>query len=230
MSAAAAAGGAPSRIVLITGGNRGIGFAVIQQLARAHPEWTILLGARTQEKCAQAIQQLQLGSDSKAPAGSGSGATTVHPLVVDIDSAESIAEAARQVRSRYGRLDVLVNNAAIEGAAAPETFHTNVTGTLAMIDAFLPLMTAEKPAVAEGGEGAAATTAAAGPSILNLSSADAVDALNDMPAKLRERWLDPNLTMEGVSRAAQPASAIHRRERAHTVHPRRLTHRIERSD
>jgi NAD(P)-dependent dehydrogenase (short-subunit alcohol dehydrogenase family) len=166
MSSAPAA--SAGRTVLITGGNRGIGFAVIQQMIRTHPDCTILLGARSSDKCKEALKKL------------GDKATNVKPLVVDIDHSASIRQAAKDVQQQYGGLDVLVNNAAIDQSTAEKTFHTNVDGMLEMISAF-------KPVLRENA------------SILNLSSADSVDAINSFPKKLRDRWLDPELTIDGVS-------------------------------
>ena len=81
-------------VSLVTGGNRGIGLQVCRQLAeRGH---SVLLTARS--------------ADAAAAAARAAG---TEPLQLDVTDPASIAAAARQVAERYGRLDVMVNNAAI---------------------------------------------------------------------------------------------------------------------
>ena len=76
----------------------------------------------------------------------------VEGLVLDVTNPESIAAAAARVADRYGRLDILVNNAAIrieEYGKRPseqpldqwrKTFDTNLFGMVAVTKAFLPLI------------------------------------------------------------------------------------------
>src|SRR5580658_2905362 len=86
--------GAMITICLVTGGNRGIGREVCRQLAqRGH---TVILTARESEAAAAAAQ-----------------AVRAEPLQLDVTDQASVAAAARHVSERHGRLDVLVNNAAI---------------------------------------------------------------------------------------------------------------------
>jgi NAD(P)-dependent dehydrogenase (short-subunit alcohol dehydrogenase family) len=118
---------------LVTGANKGIGFATVRRLAERG--WTVLLGARDAERGAVAAATLH-------------GDVTVLPL--DVTSDESVAAAVKEVESRYGRLDVLVNNAGIIGppVAALDTgaeemlacYATNVFGPVRMTRAFLPLL------------------------------------------------------------------------------------------
>jgi NAD(P)-dependent dehydrogenase (short-subunit alcohol dehydrogenase family) len=120
-------------IALVTGANKGIGFATVRRLADRG--WTVLLGARDAERGAAAAETLH-------------GDVTVLPL--DVTSDESVAAAVKEVESRYGRLDVLVNNAGIIGppVAALDTgaeellacYATNVFGPVRMTRAFLPLL------------------------------------------------------------------------------------------
>src|SRR6266481_7202443 len=84
-----------STVSLVAGGNRGISREVGRQLAeRGH---TVVLTARSAEAAATAAR-----------------ATGTEPLQLDVTDPASIAAAARQVGERHGRLDVLVNNAAID--------------------------------------------------------------------------------------------------------------------
>jgi NAD(P)-dependent dehydrogenase (short-subunit alcohol dehydrogenase family) len=81
-------------VALVTGGNRGIGREVARQLAeRGH---TVVLTARSAQAAATAAR-----------------AVNAEPLPLDVTGPASVAAAARHVRDRHGKLDVLVNNAAI---------------------------------------------------------------------------------------------------------------------
>jgi NAD(P)-dependent dehydrogenase (short-subunit alcohol dehydrogenase family) len=120
-------------IALVTGANKGIGHTVVRRLAERG--WTVLLGSRDPARGAAAAATLQ---------------GDVEALAIDVTSEESVAAAAKEVEERYGRLDVLVNNAGIVGnrVAALDTsaadllacYDTNVFGPVRVTRAFLPLL------------------------------------------------------------------------------------------
>lgn len=92
-----------SRIVLITGGNTGIGYESVKALyASSHPH-TILMGSRSLEKANESISKLKNEV-------SGSKSELV-PIQIDIEDDASIEKAFGEVESKYGRVDTLVNNA-----------------------------------------------------------------------------------------------------------------------
>ncbi|MDH3684326.1 MAG: SDR family NAD(P)-dependent oxidoreductase, partial [Acidimicrobiia bacterium] len=84
---------------LVTGANRGIGRAVAGQLAGLGHH--VLFGCRKPEAAAAAAQEIE---------AAGGGAT---PIELDVASAESVSSAAATIGSHVGRLDILINNAAI---------------------------------------------------------------------------------------------------------------------
>jgi NAD(P)-dependent dehydrogenase (short-subunit alcohol dehydrogenase family) len=88
----------PTRIALVTGANRGIGFEVCRELASKG--LIVLLAARDAAKAKTAAKKL-------------ANVGTVEPLLLDVADEQSIKNAAAEVASRYGHLDVLVNNAGI---------------------------------------------------------------------------------------------------------------------
>ena len=89
---------AESRVALVTGANRGIGREIARQLANRG--LTAVVGSRDAK-----------GRQAAAALG-GSGAPL--PVVaLDVADAESIRIAVAEVEGRFGRLDVLVNNAGI---------------------------------------------------------------------------------------------------------------------
>jgi NAD(P)-dependent dehydrogenase (short-subunit alcohol dehydrogenase family) len=124
-------------IALITGANRGIGFEVCRQLAERN--FIVLLTSRDTAKASIAAKKL---------ANMG----TVEPLALDVANARSIEKAAAEVASRYGSLDVLVNNAGINydtwetvenadiNGTVMETITTNLLGSWRVCQAFLPLL------------------------------------------------------------------------------------------
>ena len=125
------------RLALVTGANRGIGFEVCRQLAMR--AFVVLLSARDEAKARSAAKKL-------ADIG------TVEPLLLDVADASSIQKAAAEVASRYGFLDVLVNNAGINydtwetvakaniDGTVMETITTNLLGPWRLCRAFLPLL------------------------------------------------------------------------------------------
>ena len=125
------------KIALVTGANKGIGFETVRQLGEKG--YTILVGARDEARGAEAVEKLK---------GEGFDADFVK---IDSTDAETISSAARTVGEKYGKLDVLVNNAgiALDAGQKPsavsqdllrQTFDTNFFGIIAVTQAFLPLL------------------------------------------------------------------------------------------
>ncbi|KAK1601128.1 hypothetical protein QYE76_007889 [Lolium multiflorum] len=140
-----------TRIAVVTGGNKGIGFEVCRQLASDGV--TVVLTA--------AVDKLK---------GLGLFKVVFHQL--DVSDASSIAGLANFLKTRFGKLDILVNNASVGGAeysklsipsrksaldshqrlemimknvretvdAAKEAVQTNYYGTKHVIEALLPLL------------------------------------------------------------------------------------------
>jgi NAD(P)-dependent dehydrogenase (short-subunit alcohol dehydrogenase family) len=128
-----------SKIALITGANKGIGFETARQLAKSGGVH-VLLAARDRAKGVDAALKLQ-----------GEG-LDVEALTLDVTDADSIASAAKDIGKKFGRLDILINNAGIAAddkskkvseqslATWRKTFDTNVFGLIAVTQAFLPLL------------------------------------------------------------------------------------------
>jgi NAD(P)-dependent dehydrogenase (short-subunit alcohol dehydrogenase family) len=125
------------KIALVTGANKGIGFETVRQLGEKG--YTILVGARDETKGAEAIEKLK------------SEGFDAHFVKIDSTDQETIKNAAQRVGEKYGKLDVLINNAgiAIDGEYKPsevspdllrQTFDTNFFGVIAVTQAFLPLI------------------------------------------------------------------------------------------
>jgi len=134
-----------SRIALVTGGNRGIGYEICRQLARKG--LTVVLASRSIAAGRAAARRLQAeGSDVE-----GCG---VEVQRLDVSSPASIRAAVKAVVKRHGRIDVLVNNAGIladahgariigsNPAVFRKTLDTNFHGPLLLVQAVVPLMLA----------------------------------------------------------------------------------------
>ena len=124
-------------IALVTGANKGIGYAVAAGLGALG--WNVGVAARDDGRREAAVAKLiAAGVDAFG-------------VSLDVTDDASVAAAAQQVEERAGRLDVLVNNAGIVGRwpDAPTTLtpedvrtvlETNVIGTIRVTNAFLPLL------------------------------------------------------------------------------------------
>ncbi|KAJ7472670.1 hypothetical protein FB451DRAFT_1469583 [Mycena latifolia] len=129
---------AETKIALITGANKGIGFEIAKQLASQHKGYHILMGCRDAERGAKAAETLQKEGLS------------VEALTIDVADDRSIEAAAQTVKSKFGRLDVLINNAGISldsftgepptRAMFEQTFAVNVFGAASTTEAFIPLL------------------------------------------------------------------------------------------
>jgi NAD(P)-dependent dehydrogenase (short-subunit alcohol dehydrogenase family) len=134
-----------TRIALITGANQGVGYQVAKELVANGV--TVLVGSRNFERGEAAAKEI------------GPGAI---PLQLDVTDGASIKAAAGRVRSEFGRLDLLVKNAAISNTTKGDMslaqyrdvslpsnvsldeirtiWETNVFGVLAVYQAVLPLL------------------------------------------------------------------------------------------
>jgi NAD(P)-dependent dehydrogenase (short-subunit alcohol dehydrogenase family) len=129
------------RVALVTGGNRGIGFAACKGLAQAGLR--VILGSRDVESGIQAAERLR-HDDFK-----------VDPHQLDVTDPASIEGLKAYVLKQYGRLDVLVNNAAVHLDSSKsflnipveivhQTFEVNLYGALRLCQAFIPMMREQK--------------------------------------------------------------------------------------
>ena len=129
--------GMTKKITLITGAAKGIGFETARLLAGEGHH--VIICARKLDAATRAVRRLATDGMS------------VEALPLDVTDQASIDAAVASVEASHGRLDVLINNAAVlldhyQGAAQTttetlmSTFATNVAGAHAMISAFAPLL------------------------------------------------------------------------------------------
>lgn len=126
-----------TKIALITGANKGIGYEVARQLGERGIH--VLVGARDKNRGQEAAKNLQ---------DEGFAATY---LSLNVTDAESIKKAAAYISKEFGKLDILVNNAGIGGDIAippsktdmdimRQVYETNVFGTASVTIAMVPLL------------------------------------------------------------------------------------------
>jgi len=129
-----------SRIALVTGANKGIGFEVTRQLARKG--FHVFLGAR--DSAAGKAAAKKLAGDGK-----------VAFLAIDVSKPESVKRAAEEFARAADHLDSLINNAGVlldddkeALKITPEIFHStlqiNTLGPILVSEAFLPFLKKSK--------------------------------------------------------------------------------------
>jgi NAD(P)-dependent dehydrogenase (short-subunit alcohol dehydrogenase family) len=122
------------RVALVSGGNRGIGLGICRQLAER--DITVILGSRDAESGQKAAENL-------------SGTVVVHQL--DVADEKSVDRLASFVEEQFGRLDILVNNAAISNDHGQRgvdadldrlrvALETNLLGAWRLCEMAIPLM------------------------------------------------------------------------------------------
>ncbi len=125
---------ARARVVVITGGSRGIGLATAQAFAAQGDQ--VIISGRDAGRLKSAADQIR--SDQ------------IDKIVCDVRDPASVEQTFQQIDSRYGTIDVLFNNAGVAHALTPveklapetwrEVMETNLTGMYLVTRAALPLM------------------------------------------------------------------------------------------
>ena len=149
------------QVAVITGAGRGIGRAIA--LAYAREGAKLALAARSESELEEAVAAVsELGVEAIA-------------VPTDVTSQQDAERLASRAVERFGRIDVLVNNAGISGPVGPlqnndidewvSTITVNLTGTFLVCRAVIPVMLEQ-----------------AGGKIINLSGAGATNAWSNMSA------------------------------------------------
>ncbi len=129
------------QIALVTGGNRGIGYALCQHLLNAGG--TVVLTARNEALGRRAIEGLTKGE----------GRLFFHPL--DVCNDDSVDALSQFISDEFGRLDILFNNAGValdkfvpssqlDVDILSRTIDTNVLGVFRTTQALLPALKASE--------------------------------------------------------------------------------------
>ncbi|GAA2850878.1 dehydrogenase [Actinoplanes cyaneus] len=124
-------------IALVTGANKGIGYEIAAGLGAKG--LTVGVGARDDARREEAVEKLRAAG------------VDAFGVPLDVTDDAGVRAAAELISTRYGRLDVLVNNAGITGGGPQEptvvdpavirtVVETNVIGVIRVTNALLPLL------------------------------------------------------------------------------------------
>ncbi len=125
------------KVALVTGGNRGIGYELVKQLAMK--DFKVILTSRDGKMGQKVTHEFHKAN------------LDVTFLQMDVNNQQSVRQAAITVNEQYGRLDVLINNAgvyldegerlvAMDPSILEKTMETNFFGVFHVIHSFIPLM------------------------------------------------------------------------------------------
>ena len=117
-------------VSLVTGGNSGIGYEVVRQLAK--DGMVVYLGSREPEKGIAAAAELSSAGD-------------VRPIHLNLTDEATLRSAVDQIEREQGRLDLLLNNAGIAPydltpEAITAVFQTNLHGPVLLTQLCVPLL------------------------------------------------------------------------------------------
>lgn len=127
------------KTALITGANKGIGFETAKQLLQKG--FFVFIGSRHAENGREAVRKLNVA-----------GLTQVQTVQLDVTDPQSVHTAREEIGKKTEKLDLLINNAGINGGNAPYTvlaskpdeyldaFKTNVIGAVNVTQAFMDLL------------------------------------------------------------------------------------------
>ncbi|KAH7244584.1 putative short chain dehydrogenase/reductase [Fusarium redolens] len=127
-------------IIFVTGASSGIGYETVLELSKESTDFHILLGARTIEKGDKALGDINSAAGSLLKA-------SISVLPIEITDQESVDAAKGSIEARYGKLDILINNAGIvvyqdvdRVTAFRQSFETNVIGSMRVTETLEPLL------------------------------------------------------------------------------------------
>lgn len=125
------------KTAVITGANKGIGFAIAKSLGIKGRH--VIIGARNRERAETAVTKLQ-----------EAGVPQVDYVLIDLSDPETIEQAVKTIQQNFSTIDLLVNNAGITGGHGSSltesiedlqtTMQVNFFGTFQLTQGLLPIL------------------------------------------------------------------------------------------
>jgi len=140
------------KVALVTGGNRGIGFAISKQLALQGI--SVIIGSRDLrqgEAAARSIASTPTSGITNTTTTTTT-TTTVSAFELDVTDQDSVDKLTSTIHSKFGKLDILVNNAGVllddtnnlpsrtDLQIVKATLETNLIGAWRLCQSFVPMM------------------------------------------------------------------------------------------
>jgi len=121
------------KVILVSGGNKGIGLAIVSRLLSEFPDTHILLGSRDKQRGEAAVKELvtQLGQNISS---------RIEMILLDVGNEESVSTAVETIKNKFGSLYGLVNNAGGWLSTEKDTIQLNAYSVVRMCEAFVPLI------------------------------------------------------------------------------------------
>ena len=102
------------KIVFVTGANKGIGFGIAKHLGLSG--WQVIIGARDEQRASKAIEELK-----------SQGIEVLGWVNIELKDLANIDKAAQEIKDKYPKLSLLVNNAGIPGDMSVDSEHTEIS-------------------------------------------------------------------------------------------------------
>jgi carbonyl reductase 1 len=172
----------------VTGGNKGIGLAIVKALAASDPDMHVVLASRSKERGQAALAGLRKvtkGNDERIRITCTFQNVCVK--VLDLDDDASVEAFALSLEAEFTAIDVLVNNAGTKyprddptpfAQQAALTMRTNFFQTAKLTDRLLPMLRCSR----------------AGARVINVASQSGIKALGGCSPEVRARLTNPALT------------------------------------
>ena len=172
---------ASKKIILITGCNKGIGYTIVEDLIKQNANLNIIFTARNDNLGKASFNKLI----SKYPSSKDS--LIYHQL--DITNQSSINSIINWIKSQFGKIDILFNNAGIYSRPREEVIKTNVFGTFNITQMFLQNdIINSKGKIISVGSGLGSFSSS-GRHLNEFKNASSVNDLYDLANRyLRENW------------------------------------------
>lgn len=137
------------RTIIVTGGNKGIGYAIVEKLLNQNSNFEVIMAIRSFERGEEALKNLSKSIPDAEK--------RVKVEQLDISSPQSIDKFISIISNRAEKIDALINNAgmAYKGDqfdidVVKNTFQTNFYGTVSLTEKILPFITSEGKIITVG--------------------------------------------------------------------------------